>query len=470
MISKNWLSPGISHRGTKNPVSGPQAAIRPTCGCQAPLCWLAFLAMKYFFAAALASLLCLCPAQAGLVEIENQFRAAYELGVGTKHAAAVSDLDGKYAGALERAMQESTKAGKLEEALALKQELERVTGKQPLPEADEGADAAVAKFRGIYRGQLGKLSADRDQAAAPILEKFGAALAAHQGELAKEGKLEDALAVKDYVAAGLFEKLTGEAVAVNAATAAPDKPFENSLGMKFVPVPIVGGPTAGKTIRFCIWETRVQDYEEFVEDTKTEWPKPDFKQGPDHPAVMMSWEDATAFCAWLTKEERRKRKIGPNDTYRLPSDHEWSCAVGIGKEEDASLAPKAKSGKVAGYPWGKEFPPTAKVGNYNGEETARNPISGQKPIQGYHDGFDRTAPVGSFPANAFGLFDLGGNVWEWCQEWYDPSVADMRVLRPGSWLNGASRSLLSSHRGLGVPSKRDDNSGFRCVLEVGSGG
>jgi len=105
--------------------------------------------MKDLFAAALASLLCLCPAQAGLVEIENQFRAAYELGVGAKHAAAVSDLDVKYAGALERAMQESTKAGKLEEALALKQELARVTGKQPLPETDEGADPAVAKFRGF---------------------------------------------------------------------------------------------------------------------------------------------------------------------------------------------------------------------------------------------------------------------------------------------------------------------------------
>jgi len=240
--------------------------------------------------------------------------------------------------------------------------------------------------------------------------------------------------------------------------------------MRFIPVPIVGGPTAGRTIRFSVWETRVQDYEEFVKDTKTEWPAPDFKQGPDHPAVKVSWEDATAFCAWLTKEERRKRKIGPNDTYRLPSDHEWSCAVGIGKEEDASHTPAAKNGKVTGYPWGKEFPPPAKSGNFNGEETARNPVAGQKPIQGYHDGFDRTAPVGSFPATAFGLFDLSGNAREWCQDWYDPSVADKRVQRGGSWNFGTEIRLQSSYRDLDPPSFRGVNHGFRVVLEVGSGG
>jgi formylglycine-generating enzyme required for sulfatase activity len=96
--------------------------------------------------------------------------------------------------------------------------------------------------------------------------------------------------------------------------------------------------------------------------------------------------------------------------------------VGIGKEEDASHTPAAKNGKVSGYPWGKEFPPPAKTGNYNGEETSSNPVSGQKPIPGYNGGFDRTAPVGSFPANALGLFDLGGNGYEWCQDCFDPSV------------------------------------------------
>jgi hypothetical protein len=357
----------------------------------------------------------------------------------------------------------------LEVAVALKEEMQRVKNKAPLPEKDEGADGAVMKFRGTYREQIAKLAADRDIAAAPIVEKFGAALETYRVELAKADKLEEALAVKDYVASGLFQKLTGEAKAINAASAAPDKPFENSLGMKFAPVPIVGGPTAGKTIRFCIWETRVQDYEEFVRDTKTDWPDPGFKQGPDHPAVMVSWEDATAFCAWLTKEERRKRKIGPKDTYRLPTDHEWSCAVGIGKEEDADLNPGAKAGRVPGYLWGTEFPPPAKVGNYCGEETVRNPVPDQKPLPGYKDGFDRTAPVGNFPANAFALFDLGGNAWEWCQDWYDPAVADKRVLRGSSW-RGAASDLQASARYHIAPALRHDSRGFRVVLEVASGG
>lgn len=75
--------------------------------------------------------------------------------------------------------------------------------------------------------------------------------------------------------------------------------------MRFVTVPITGGPTDGKAIRFCVWETRVRDFQEFVKATKSDWPKPDFAQGPDHPAVNLDWSDANAFCAWLTKEERR---------------------------------------------------------------------------------------------------------------------------------------------------------------------
>jgi formylglycine-generating enzyme required for sulfatase activity len=174
--------------------------------------------------------------------------------------------------------------------------------------------------------------------------------------------------------------------------------------------------------------------------------------------------------AWLSKEERRKRKIGPKDTYRLPSDHEWSCAVGIGKDEDASLAPVAKSGKVPGYPWGREFPPVTKVGNFYGIETIRNPGAPSEPIKGYDDGFDRTAPVASFPSNSLGLYDLSGNVWEWCQEWYEPSLANRRVVRGSSWNYGSEINRRSSGRFFVEPMKRHDIPGFRVVLEVGSGG
>ena len=394
--------------------------------------------------------------RADLAAIENQYRAAYELHVGTKHAADVAELDEKFIGALERAMALATQGQRLDEALGLRDEIQRIKEKHPLPEKDDGVDPAVLKFRGTYRAQLAKLSEARLKAAAPIIEQFGAALAAHQEELIKAGKLDEAYLVRDYRAASLAEKLMGEAAAVSltAASAAPEKPFENSLGMRFVPVPITGGPSAGKTIRFSVWETRVKDYARFARDENRDWPKPEFEQEDDHPAVMVNWDDATAFSDWLTKAERRKRKIGPKDVYRLPTDHEWSCAVGIGKEEDASATPGAKSMKIAKYPWGTEFPPTKEAGNYRVCD----------------DGFEWTAPVGSFAANAFGLHDFGGNAMEWCQDWYDPVSPGLRVMRGHSWYSDSELNLRSSRRNDFVPSNRSFYTGFRVVLEVGTGG
>jgi len=151
--------------------------------------------------------------------------------------------------------------------------------------------------------------------------------------------------------------------------ATKEKPFENALGMKFVPVPITGGPTNGKKVLFSVWETRVKDYEVFAKATKSEWPKPLFPQAGDHPAVNVSWEDAVAFCAWRTVEDRTSGKIGASDVYRLPSDHEWSCAVGIGKDEDPAASPTSRNKKIAGFPWGSAFPPPKGAANVRGEGT-----------------------------------------------------------------------------------------------------
>jgi hypothetical protein len=328
---------------------------------------------------------------------------------------------------------------------------------------------------------LTKLDAARRQAAAPVLEKFTAALTALEAELTKGGKLDEALAVEEYRSGNLAERFLGTGtIPAPAAPAAPgkptgvaanatkDQPFENQLGMRFVPVPITGGPTSGKTILFSIWETRVKDYAKFVEDEKRDWPKPEFKQGDDHPAVNVSWEDATAFADWLTKRERGKKRIGPKDVYRLPSDHEWSCPVGIGKEEDSAATPVSKSGKISGYPWGKQFPTPKGAGNFCGEETNRNPISGRRPIPGYDDGFDRTAPLGSFTPNPFGIYDLIGNVRERCQDWLDPAVPGNLVVRVGLWATSAEGDLNLSHRNWGTATHQIDDCGFRLVLEIRS--
>ena len=253
--------------------------------------------------------------------------------------------------------------------------------------------------------------------------------------------------------------------------ATKDAPFVNTLGMKFVPVV---SDQNGKKVLFSIWETRRQDYAAYAaENSGVDHWKANESQGvpigqkDDEPVVSVSWEDATAFCAWLTETERAAGRIGASDEYRLPTDVEWSYAVGIGEQEDASATPKAKDAKIADvYPWGTGFPPPANSGNYADSSAAAKFGSGFNVIEGYRDGHSITAPVGSYEANSKGLYDLGGNVWEWCGDLYH---ADQKycVLRGGSWFSNAPSDLLSSYRSIGLDSLRNAFNGFRVVLVSG---
>jgi formylglycine-generating enzyme required for sulfatase activity len=256
--------------------------------------------------------------------------------------------------------------------------------------------------------------------------------------------------------------------------ASKESPFVNTLGMKFVPVPITGGPTSGQQVLFSVWETRVQDFEAFVKDSGLSWSKSDVDQGPIHAVAGVSWEDAQAFCKWLTKKERASGKISTGETYRLPSDHEWSCAVGIGEQEDASKLPIEKSNKVAGrFPWGSQWPPPLKWGNFWSEELrpllaeGKHTYTSKQESPGYVDGQATTGPVGGYPANGLGLYDLWGNLWEWCDDWYDATKRKC-VLRGMSWREAASSPLVSSARGTCPPSARVNRHGFRCVLSTAS--
>jgi len=232
----------------------------------------------------------------------------------------------------------------------------------------------------------------------------------------------------------------------------PTNAFVNTLGMPFVPV-------KGTEVSFCIWETRVKDYAAYaaanagVDESWKNFGR-GFKQEDTHPVVKVSWNEAQAFCEWLTKKELAEGKIKPGQKYRLPTDAEWSVAVGLGKETGNS--PKEKRGGIKDvYPWGKEWPPPAGAGNYGEDLKA--------------DKFEYTSPVGSFASNKDGLHDMGGNVWEWCEDKYSPTSTD-RVLRGAFWGNLYPSALLSSTRYGNAPGRRGDDVGFRCVLVSGSGG
>ena len=229
------------------------------------------------------------------------------------------------------------------------------------------------------------------------------------------------------------------------------EPWENSLGMKFLPV---------GNVLFAVTPARVKDYEAFAQATSRYRPLPDFQQEQTHPVVRVNWDDATSFCDWLTQKEGHGGLLEPGQIYRLPTDAEWSEAAGLPPESGAT--PEQRDGKLPDFPWGRQFPPPAGSGNY-----ADSSLKGATRISGYRDGYAQTSPVGSFAANRFGLFDMSGNVWQWVQDSYKGEGGrgkDWGVLRGGSWATAAPAELRSSYRNVIDRTERDVIFGFRVVL------
>ncbi|HSH94217.1 MAG TPA: bifunctional serine/threonine-protein kinase/formylglycine-generating enzyme family protein, partial [Roseimicrobium sp.] len=220
-----------------------------------------------------------------------------------------------------------------------------------------------------------------------------------------------------------------------------DKVWTNSIGMRFVPV---------GNVWMSVWETRVRDFTAFQSAARynagSAWSDPGFDQTPNHPVVNVNWDDAQSFCRWMTEKESRAGMI-PGFEYRLPTDQEWSRAIGIDGETATTPAERERQGNGA-YLWGAQWPPPVAIANLHGLAA--------------FDSFETTSPVGSFRPNRYGIFDLVGNAWEWCVDPYD-STGQFRVLRGESWQPPMS-GYRAAYRRFLTPTQRSSGVGFRCVL------
>lgn len=239
----------------------------------------------------------------------------------------------------------------------------------------------------------------------------------------------------------------------------------NSQGISFSPVSMVSleAPDEAKAshLLFSIEEVSEAQMAEFHAALGINGSS---GENPSKAACNVSWTEAVAYCAWLTQKERASGFLKGEQRYRLPSDHEWSCAVGIGHLESKETAPEAKGkGNLRFYPWGQTWPPPSGVGNLAGMESRfdfpENHIAGFKDrYRHYKVGLRVSKP------NRFGLYDMSGNLWEWCDDRFRPGH-DWRVLRGGSWMTARPETLLSSHRTHDPENYRSNSVGFRIVLE-----
>ena len=223
--------------------------------------------------------------------------------------------------------------------------------------------------------------------------------------------------------------------------------------------------TISKPFYMGITHVTVDQFAAFVKDSgyKTDaekmdgrsWRNPSFDQKGDHPVVQVSWNHAKAFCDWLSKKSGK--------TVVLPTEAQWEYAC--------------RAGTKTAYAWGDN--PDDGKGWANAADQSLKKKLPNVPFAGkffsWDDGFVFTSPVGSFKANTFGLYDMNGNAWQWCQDHYgdyekgaatDPTGADtgsLRVLRGGSWFN-LPRSCRSARRFGYDPGNRYDHIGFRVAV------
>ena len=181
---------------------------------------------------------------------------------------------------------------------------------------------------------------------------------------------------------------------------------------------------------------------EYEQDPKYSWKNPGLIQNDNHPVTCVSWEDAVEFCKWL------ESKIGGN--VQLPTEAQWEYAC--------------RAGSTTAFYWGNSL--NGDRANCNGTYPCGTSTRGKYA--------GTTTPAGRYKANNWNIYDMSGNVYEWCQDWYGdypdgkvtdptgPSSGTDRVIRGGSWYHG-SPYCRSAYRYYGAPEYRYYYLGFRCV-------
>lgn len=201
------------------------------------------------------------------------------------------------------------------------------------------------------------------------------------------------------------------------------------------------------------YEVTNAQYRKFKPDHKSKDYKGNSMNGDNQPVVNVSWEDATEYARWLSQQSGK--------SYRLPTEAEWEYA--------------ARGGVSARNYWGDGNDDACGYANVY-DLSSKNTFNFIWAHHNCDDGNKVTAPVGSYKPNAFGLYDMMGNVWEWTQDWYEenysqsspknnpqgPSSGKLRVLRGASW-GDRSEYVRASKRGGSTPVGQYSVGGFRLV-------
>ncbi len=167
------------------------------------------------------------------------------------------------------------------------------------------------------------------------------------------------------------------------------------------------------------------------------------------PVVQVSWEEAHNYCGWLNR--RYGAWLPAKTVFRLPTEKEWETYASCGQQRR--------------YPWGNQYPPPA-THNYRGMEGSLwlyRLFQKERFIRGHNDGYIVACPVHQSGRNSWGLYGVGGNVWEWCADWFDITTG-RRAIRGAAWNNEEEAFLRIKYRAGVAAEARNACLGFRVVL------